>query len=107
MLEANQKVFEDVESRYYFAPIKKNFWKKNFEEKVKKVGAEKAISYLTEVMQSSTAEVEEIIQKRIKNGEINDALQNDTHKKKYNDSSWDFVGANTKQFTHCYHSYPQ
>lgn len=26
--------------------------------------------------------------------------------KKYIDYSWDFVGANTKQFTHCYHNYP-
>lgn len=26
--------------------------------------------------------------------------------KKYIDFSWDFVGANTKQFTHCYHNYP-
>jgi tRNA G10 N-methylase Trm11 len=26
--------------------------------------------------------------------------------KKYTDFSWDFVGANTKQFTHCYHNYP-
>lgn len=26
--------------------------------------------------------------------------------KKYADFSWDFVGANTKQFTHCYHNYP-
>jgi len=26
--------------------------------------------------------------------------------KKYTDNSWDFVGANTKQFTHCYHNYP-
>lgn len=42
MLETNQKVFEDVEGRYYFAPIKKNF-----EKKVKEVGAEKAISLLT------------------------------------------------------------
>ncbi|WP_448517913.1 BsaWI family type II restriction enzyme [Rhodoflexus sp.] len=70
MLETNQKVFKDVEGRYYFDPIKKNF-----EKKVKEVGAEKAISYLTEIMQSSTAEVEKIIQKRIKSGEINDASQ--------------------------------
>jgi tRNA G10 N-methylase Trm11 len=27
-------------------------------------------------------------------------------RKKYADYSWDFIGANTKQFTHCYHSYP-
>jgi tRNA G10 N-methylase Trm11 len=26
--------------------------------------------------------------------------------KKYTDFSWDFIGANTKQFTHCYHNYP-
>jgi tRNA G10 N-methylase Trm11 len=26
--------------------------------------------------------------------------------KKYTDFSWDFVEANTKQFTHCYHNYP-
>lgn len=26
--------------------------------------------------------------------------------KKYIDFSWDFVGANTKQFTHCFHNYP-
>ncbi|RFM23140.1 MAG: DNA methyltransferase [Candidatus Thermochlorobacter aerophilum] len=26
--------------------------------------------------------------------------------KKYRDASWDFVGANTKKFTHCYHNYP-
>ena len=25
---------------------------------------------------------------------------------KYLDTSWDFIGANTKQFTHCYHNYP-
>lgn len=26
--------------------------------------------------------------------------------KKYADFSWDFVGVDTKQFTHCYHNYP-
>ncbi|MFN3560936.1 MAG: DNA methyltransferase [Chloroherpetonaceae bacterium] len=26
--------------------------------------------------------------------------------KKYADFSWDFVGADTKKFTHCYHNYP-
>jgi len=26
--------------------------------------------------------------------------------KKYFDSSWDFIGANTKTFTHCFHNYP-
>lgn len=70
MLEINQKVFEDIEGRYYFTPLKKNFKKK-----VKEVGAEKALSCLTEVMQSSTEEVEKIIEKRIKSGEINDASQ--------------------------------
>ena len=25
---------------------------------------------------------------------------------KYNDSSWDFKSANTKEYTHCFHSYP-
>ncbi|MCX8026945.1 MAG: site-specific DNA-methyltransferase [Thermodesulfovibrionales bacterium] len=25
---------------------------------------------------------------------------------KYYDSSWDFIGANTKTFTHCFHTYP-
>ncbi|MBL7787976.1 MAG: hypothetical protein JNM36_18855 [Chitinophagales bacterium] len=25
---------------------------------------------------------------------------------KYTDTTWDFIGANTKQYTHCYHSYP-
>ncbi|MFN3637379.1 MAG: hypothetical protein ACK4XY_02820 [Chloroherpetonaceae bacterium] len=65
MLESNRKEFEEVATRYYFAPIKKNF-----EKKVNELGEEKAISYLTEVMQSSTAEVEKIIQKRIKIGEI-------------------------------------
>ena len=40
MLEPNQKVFEDVKGRYYFAPIKKNF-----EQKVKEVGAEKEMSW--------------------------------------------------------------
>jgi type II restriction enzyme len=34
MLETNQKVFEDLEGRYYFTPIKNNFKKK-----VKEVGA--------------------------------------------------------------------
>jgi type II restriction enzyme len=47
VLETNQKVFEDLEGRYYFTPIKNNFKKK-----VKEVGAEKAISFLTEIMQS-------------------------------------------------------
>ncbi|MCL0050150.1 site-specific DNA-methyltransferase [Thermodesulfovibrionales bacterium] len=27
-------------------------------------------------------------------------------KKKYIDSSWDFRRDNTKEYTHCYHSYP-
>ncbi|MCX8069630.1 MAG: site-specific DNA-methyltransferase [Thermodesulfovibrionales bacterium] len=26
--------------------------------------------------------------------------------KKYYDSSWNFIGANTKKFTHCFHNYP-
>lgn len=68
--ETNQKVFEDIEKRYYFAPIKERF-----EAKVKEVGAEKAISYLTEIMQNSIVAVEAIIQERIKSGEINDASQ--------------------------------
>ncbi|HNL08186.1 MAG TPA: hypothetical protein PKH93_11480, partial [Chitinophagales bacterium] len=25
---------------------------------------------------------------------------------KYTDTTWDFISANTKQYTHCYHSYP-
>lgn len=70
MLESNQKVFEDIKERYYFEPIKQNF-----ERKVKEVGIEKAISYLTEIMQNSTKEVEKIIQERIKSGEIKDASQ--------------------------------
>jgi type II restriction enzyme len=61
MLETNQKVFEDIEGRYYFTPIKKNF-----EKKVKEVGAEKAISFLTEIMQSSTAEVEKLYKSVLK-----------------------------------------
>jgi type II restriction enzyme len=28
MLETNQKVFEEIENRYYFAPIKNNFERK-------------------------------------------------------------------------------
>jgi type II restriction enzyme len=70
MLETNQKSFEDIEKRYYFAPIKENF-----EDKVKQIGAANAISYLTEIMQNSTAVVEQIIQERIENGEIKDASQ--------------------------------
>lgn len=61
MLETNQKVFDDVERRYYFATIKKNF-----EKKVKEVGAEKTISYLTEIMQSSTVEVERLSKNALK-----------------------------------------
>ena len=33
-------------------------------------------------------------------------IVNDTNREKYTDFSWNFVGANTKQFTHCYHNYP-
>ncbi|PKQ66024.1 BsaWI family type II restriction enzyme [Raineya orbicola] len=70
MLETNQRVFDEVEKRYYFAPIKSNF-----NEKIKEVGAEKAINYLTTIMQSSIEEVEKIIKGRIENGEIQDASQ--------------------------------
>lgn len=28
------------------------------------------------------------------------------HQKKYRDEGWDFRGENTKQYTHCFHSYP-
>jgi len=34
IFKTNQKLFEDVEGRYYFAPIKKNF-----EKIVKQIGA--------------------------------------------------------------------
>lgn len=70
MLEENRKLFEDIEQRYYFLPIKKRF-----ENKVRKVGAEKALSYLTEVMQNSTANVEQIIQEQVRSGKISDAAQ--------------------------------
>jgi type II restriction enzyme len=70
VLEENRKLFEDIERRYYFLPIKKRF-----ENKVRKVGAEKALSYLTEVMQNSTANVEQIIQEQVRSGKISDAAQ--------------------------------
>ncbi len=44
-------------------------------KKIKQIGVENAISYLTEIMQDSNVEVNEIIQKRIESGEIKDASQ--------------------------------
>ncbi len=70
MLEENRKLFEDIERRYYFLPIKEHF-----ENKVSKVGAEKVLSYLTEVMQHSTAAVKQIIQTQIRSRKISDAAQ--------------------------------
>jgi len=70
MLEVNIKTLAEIESRYYFTPIKNGL-----EQKAQKTGEIKALDYLTEVMQKATSKVEAIIQDRIKNKIISNADQ--------------------------------
>jgi len=70
MLNINIKIISEIESRYYFTPIKEGL-----EEKAKVIGDIKAMDYLTEIMQNATAKVEILIQDRIKNGIISNADQ--------------------------------
>ncbi|MBI1811357.1 MAG: hypothetical protein HYR78_05435 [Nitrospirae bacterium] len=60
MLNINIKTISEIESRYYFTPIKERL-----EEKAKVIGDIKAMNYLTEIMQNATAKVEILIQDRI------------------------------------------
>lgn len=70
MLEINIKTLSEIESRYYFAPIKEAL-----EAKAAAVGYENALNYLTEVMQAATSKVERLIQARIKSKIISSADQ--------------------------------
>lgn len=70
MLDINIKTISEIESRYYFTPIKEGL-----EEKAKVIGDIKAMDYLTEIMQNAAAKVEILIQDRIKNGIISNADQ--------------------------------
>ncbi len=70
MLEINIKTLAEIESRYYFTPIKDEL-----EQKVKKMGEMKALDYLTEVMQAATPKVEQLIQSRIRDRIIKSADQ--------------------------------
>ena len=58
---------KELESRYYFDPLKRKF-----EEKAEGVSLLKALDYLTKIMQESIPEVGKLIQKRIDEGLIND-----------------------------------
>lgn len=70
MLETNIKAISEIESRYYFAPIKDGL-----EQKTKKIGEIKALNYLTEIMQKATSKVEKLIQTRIRDKIISNADQ--------------------------------
>lgn len=70
MLEINIKTVSEIQSRYYFMPIKEGL-----EQKSQKTGDIKALDYLTEVMQKATSKVETLIQDRIKNDIISNADQ--------------------------------
>jgi type II restriction enzyme len=58
---------KELETRYYFDPLKKRF-----EKKAQKVGLMEAMNYLTDIMRASIKEVGSLIQKRIDEGKIND-----------------------------------
>lgn len=70
MFEINIKTLSEIESRYYFTPIKDVL-----EQKTKKTGEIKALDYLTEVMQTATSKVEKLIQARIRDKIISNADQ--------------------------------
>ncbi len=70
MLEINIKTLSEIESRYYFTPIKEGL-----EEKARKTGEIKALDYLTKIMQEATSKVEILIQDRIKKDIISNADQ--------------------------------
>jgi type II restriction enzyme len=70
MLEINIRTLSEIESRYYFTPIKDIL-----EQKARKAGEIKALDYLTEVMQKATSKVEKLIQARIRDGIISSADQ--------------------------------
>lgn len=70
MLEINIKTLTEIESRYYFTPIKDGL-----EEKATETGEKNALNYLTEVMQTATSKVEKLIQARIKKKIISNADQ--------------------------------
>jgi hypothetical protein len=61
MLEINLKTQSEIENRYYFNPIKEGL-----EAKAAEAGDAKVLSYLTEVMQTATPQVEKLIQARIR-----------------------------------------
>ncbi len=58
---------KEIESRYYFDPLKRKF-----EKKAQEVGLTDAMDYLTDIMQGSIQDVGKIIQARIDKGTIND-----------------------------------
>jgi len=61
---------KELEGRYYFNPLKRNF-----DKKAQEVGLTEAMNHLTDIMQGSIPEVGKLIQKRIDEGAINDFEQ--------------------------------
>lgn len=70
MLDRNKKTLSDIESRYYFKPMKEIL-----EEKIKNVGEIMILDSLTEVMIDALQKVEQIIHQRKDRGYIEDVAQ--------------------------------
>ena len=66
----NAKTIKDIESRYYFAPLKRLY-----NEKAAAYGAAGALDRLSEIMREATPEVEKTIQERVAKGTVKDADQ--------------------------------
>jgi type II restriction enzyme len=66
----NAKTVAEIESRYYFAPIKRLY-----DQRSERYGATGALDRLSEIMREATPEVEKTIQARVSKGDIKDADQ--------------------------------
>jgi type II restriction enzyme len=66
----NNRTLAEIESRYYFLPIKQLY-----DQRRGKYGAAGALDRLSEIMREATPEVEKTIQARVAKGDIKDADQ--------------------------------
>jgi hypothetical protein len=66
----NNRTLLDIESRYYFQPVKQLY-----EQSCEEYGASGALDRLSEIMRGAMPEVEKTIQARVTKGEIKDADQ--------------------------------
>ena len=66
----NAQTITDIEGRYYFAPVKRQY-----EQRAQQYGYAAALDHLSEIMRDAAPEVEKTIQERVTRGDIKDAAQ--------------------------------